>query len=203
MESVEEMRRRCRSAGTAREFQFPGDLWLPRRENRCRQPPNNHTSYDYHTPGVYTRAPYPRLSFALSSSLSLSRSHACTFSCAPSSLPPSHHLSFSLSLPTFFISTCLITNNQAYLPVSLEKNCPGFELLRITPLSFAHDSCSYSLLLLRPRFKLSYEVRIIIYWSFVSDIQVAVSLAMLNVRLTKCATHCFSSSFFSFFFFSF
>ncbi|KYQ51188.1 hypothetical protein ALC60_09653, partial [Trachymyrmex zeteki] len=46
-------------AGVAvrREFQFPGDLWLPRRENRCRQPPNNHTSYDYHTPGVYTRAP--------------------------------------------------------------------------------------------------------------------------------------------------
>ncbi|KAG5344193.1 MBN2A protein, partial [Acromyrmex heyeri] len=40
-------------AGVAvrREFQFPGDLWLPRRENRCRQPPNNHTSYDYHTPG--------------------------------------------------------------------------------------------------------------------------------------------------------
>lgn len=141
------------------------------------------------------------LSPSLRLSLSLARSHACTFSCAPSSLPPSHHLSFSLSLPTFFISTCLITNNQAYLPVSLEKNCPGFELLRITPLSFAHDSCSYSLHLLRPRFKLSYEVRIIIYWSFVSDIQVAVSLAILNVRLTKCATHCFSSSFFSFFFF--
>lgn len=39
-----------------REFQFPGDLWLPRRENRCRQPANNHTSYHYHTPGVYTNA---------------------------------------------------------------------------------------------------------------------------------------------------
>lgn len=43
-----------------REFQFPGDLWLPRRENRCRQPANNHTSYHYHTPGVYTNARIPR-----------------------------------------------------------------------------------------------------------------------------------------------
>lgn len=89
-----------------REFQFPGDLWLPRRENRCRQPPNNHTSYDYHTPGVYTRAPYLPHSFALSLSLSLSlvRTRA---------LPRP-----SLFLLTFFISTCLITNSQAY-PTSL------------------------------------------------------------------------------------
>lgn len=141
------------------------------------------------------------LSPSLRLSLSLARTHARSLA-RPSRFLPLI-ISLSLSLPTFFISTYLITNNQAYLPVSLEKNCPGFELLRITPLSFAHDSCSYSLLLLRPRFKLSYEVRIIIYWSFVSDIQVAVSLAILNVRLTKCATHCFSSSFFCFFFFFF
>lgn len=102
---------RGRDAGVLvrREFQFPGDLWLPRRENRCRQPPNNHTSYDYHTPGVYTRAPYPPFSFALSLSLSLFlvRTRALSRR-AP---PP-----LSLFLLTFFISTCLITNSRAYLP---------------------------------------------------------------------------------------
>jgi len=75
-------------AGVAvrREFQFPGDLWLPRRENRCRQPPNNHTSYDYHTPGVYTRVPYLPHSFAFSLSLSLSL--VCTRALPHPSLPP-------------------------------------------------------------------------------------------------------------------
>lgn len=142
---------RGRDAGVLvrREFQFPGDLWLPRRENRCRQPPNNHTSYDYHTPGVYTRAPYPPFSFALSLSLSLFlvRTRALSRRLPP---PP-----LSLFLLTFFISTCLITNSRAYLyPASLEKNCPGFELLRVTPLSFSRGSNYYSLFL-RSRFKLS------------------------------------------------
>lgn len=84
-----------------REFQFPGDLWLPRRENRCRQPPNNHTSYDYHTPGVYTHAPYPCLFFILSRSL-FPYKHAC---------PPL--LSFFHLLTTFFNTTCLITNSRS------------------------------------------------------------------------------------------
>lgn len=61
----------------------------------------------------------------------------------------------SLFLLTFFISTCLITNSRAYLyPASLGKNCPGFELLRVTPLSFSRGSNYYSLFL-RSRFKLS------------------------------------------------
>lgn len=72
---------RCKedAGGFRREFQFPGDLWLPRRENRCRQPPNNHTSYDYHTPGVYTRAPR-RILVSLPPALALlvSFSPACT-----------------------------------------------------------------------------------------------------------------------------
>lgn len=119
MESVEEMRRRCRSA---REFQFPGDLWLPRRENRCRQPPNNHTSYDYHTPGVYTRAPYPRLSFTLSSSLSLSlaRMHVLLRALLASSLPSSLFLSLSLSRPSSFLPALLQITRRTY-PFRLRK----------------------------------------------------------------------------------
>lgn len=50
-------------------------------------------------------------SLHLSLSLSLARIHALLRALLPFS---SHHL--TLSLPTFFISTCLITNNQAYLP---------------------------------------------------------------------------------------
>jgi len=116
------MRRRCRSAGTAREFQFPGDLWLPRRENRCRQPPNNHTSYDYHTPGVYTRAPYPRLSFTLSSSLSLSlvRTHARSLARPPRFHPPIISLSLSLSRPSSFRPALLQITRRTY-PFRLRK----------------------------------------------------------------------------------
>lgn len=165
------------------EFQFPGDLWLPRRENRCRQPPNNHTSYDYHTPEVYTRTPYPRLSLSLppllSRSFSLARTRAL--------------LRRPLFIPAFFISTCLITNSQAYLPASLEKNCSGFELLRVILLSFSRGSNYYSLFL-RPRFKLSCEMRIIIYWPFVSNIQVVVSFVIFNVS-SKRATLAFVSFF--------
>jgi len=72
------------------EFQFPGDLWLPRRENRCRQPPNNHTSYDYHTLEVYTRAPYPPLSFVLP--LLLPCTHTCSSCTVPSLSRPSSSL---------------------------------------------------------------------------------------------------------------
>lgn len=111
-----------------REFQFPGDLWLPRRENRCRQPPNNHTSYNYHTPGVYTRAPYPLLSLSLRFPLARTRTLLRLF------------------LLAFFISTCLITNSRAYLPPrSLEKNCRGFELLRVTLPPFFSRSLSLSI----------------------------------------------------------
>lgn len=97
--------------GVRREFQFPSDLWLPRRENRCRQPPNNHTSYDYHTPGVYTRA--------RGVSSSLLRLISLPLVCIRVS---SLCVRLSLSLPIFFISTRLITNSQAYLaPLRLRK----------------------------------------------------------------------------------
>lgn len=57
------------------------------------------------TPLGYIPASYPPLSFAFSLSLSPSSAYARV---------PSYAL-LSLSLPTFFITTCLITNSQAYL----------------------------------------------------------------------------------------
>lgn len=147
-------RRRTRGGGAGvpvrREFQFPGDLWLPRRENRCRQPPNNHTSYDYHTPGVYTYASYPRLSFVLSPSLP--RTHVCP----PPRSPP---------WPTFFISTCLITNSQAHLyPLRLRKIARDLNYCALLLfLSHYLRRSNYYPPFRRPRFKLSRELRIIIY----------------------------------------
>jgi len=129
-----------------REFQFPGDLWLPRRENRCRQPPNNHTSYDYHTPGVYTRASYPPLSFTLSLSLSFPLSPSSAYARVPS------YALLSLSRPSSSLLALLQIARRSY-PASLEKNCSGFELLRVTALSFSRGSNYYSLFL-RSRFKL-------------------------------------------------
>lgn len=45
------------------------------------------------------------------------------------------HALLSFSADLLHLSTCLITNSQAHLPASLEKNCSGFELLRVTPFS--------------------------------------------------------------------
>lgn len=150
-------------AGVRREFQFPGDLWLPRRENRCRQPPNNHTSYDYHTPGVYTRAR------GVFSSHSLPRARVLSSARQP---PP-------FSRPSSSLPALLQIARRTYPRASLEKNCRGFELLRVTPLSsflslartfprvFSRAARITIRYFSRSRFKLSRKVRIIIYWPYV------------------------------------
>jgi len=136
-------------AGVAvrREFQFPGDLWLPRRENRCRQPPNNHTSYDYHTPGVYTRAPYLPHSFAFSLSLSLSLSLVRTRAL------PRPSLSLSLSWPSSSL-LALLQIARHTLPRFAWEKLPGIWIIARYSFSFWRGSNYYSLFL-RLRFKLS------------------------------------------------
>jgi len=83
------------------------------------------------TPLGYIPARARRLSSTPFHPLSFSLFPACTRALFGASAFPDF-------LPTFFISTCLITNSQAYLPpaaASPKKNCPGFELLRVTPLT--------------------------------------------------------------------
>jgi len=162
-------------AGIRREFQFPGDLWLPRRENRCRQPPNNHTSYGYHTPGVYTRARARarRLSSTSSHPLPLFLSPFFPRARVPSSARPPPLPTSSRDLLHLYL--CLITNSQAYPPPPLPRHLRkiardlNYCALLLSPrpslaLSlFLARGSNYHSLFPRPRFKLSREVRMIIY----------------------------------------
>lgn len=154
-----------------REFQFPGDLWLPRRENRCRQPPNNHTSYDYHTPGVYTHAPYPCLSFipflappppSASSTLTRSSSLLHARALLRPSLPLPRPFSFLPALLQIAGRTSPVRLRK--IVGSLNYRALLFSLARSPPhYSFSRTASSYYTLFFRPRFKLSRELRIIIY----------------------------------------